>query len=61
MAQIRGPFIKFWCASCGAEVDMKINPRRALAEMERIKDGPPLVCAGCWKPGDHQQEGGTGE
>ena len=47
MTKVSEPFVKFDCAGCGREIDRQISARRARADIDELRDGPPLYCAEC--------------
>jgi DNA-directed RNA polymerase subunit RPC12/RpoP len=48
MTQISGPYIKFKCAKCSREIERQINARRALQEIDELRDERGMTCAECW-------------
>lgn len=48
MAWVKGPFIRFKCVKCGNIIERQINARRAVEEMEELREDRGLVCACCW-------------
>ena len=47
MPRVSTPTVKYRCARCGCEVEAQVNPRRCAEQIDAMRDGPPLVCAGC--------------
>lgn len=56
MQRIRGPFVEYECAKCGHTVQRQINARRAVKELDELRDERGLVCAGCWAGLDEQNQ-----
>jgi DNA-directed RNA polymerase subunit RPC12/RpoP len=48
MALISGPYIKYKCAKCGREIERQISARRAVQDIDELREEKGMVCAECW-------------
>lgn len=48
MAEIRGPYIRYKCTKCGNQIERQISARRAVQEIDEMRDDRGMVCAECW-------------